>query len=228
MKALPHLVCLALKAAGNSPGRNYLTSRGCSAPAEFPQLSASICTKLHKQQPQKKEKQAFAQGPCHQTPLLVVLFLVLWDRHTVMNLGPQKSFRNPALKLWNAKAATILPMEPKSLSLAGQCQVQTAHSHPGSAFFVGCSLMPHMDLIRTQNRVWTTCFQLHPSWRHMQIADLSCQPVDPSSRRRSARYLQLRPEQNEKHGQKETEKKHSHHCPHADGDSSLNSWCSLR
>jgi len=57
----------------------------------------------------------------------------------------------------------------------------------------------------------------------MQIADLSCQPVDPSSRRRSARYLQLRPEQNKKHGQKETEKKHSHHCPHADGDSSLNS-----
>lgn len=80
MKALPHLVCLALKAAGNSPGRNYLTSRGCSAPEEFPQLSASICTKLHLNNLKKRKNKHLhrdIQGPCHQTPLLVVLFLVL-------------------------------------------------------------------------------------------------------------------------------------------------------
>lgn len=117
MKALPHLVCLALKAAGNSPGRNYLTSRGCSAPAEFPQLSASICTKLHLNKLKKRKNKHLHRDPVTK-PLSLLSFSSSCETGTLSWTLARRNQRNPALKLWNAKAATILPMEPKSLSLA--------------------------------------------------------------------------------------------------------------
>jgi len=54
-----------------------------------------------------------------------------------MNLGPQKSTKSGAEAV-ECQGCDNIADGAQELIL-GQCQVQTAHSHPGSAFFVGCS-----------------------------------------------------------------------------------------